>query len=48
MADNDFEYHAQDLAKLKARRLREKQMKRNRYLRAYQEKLRKEKEGKED
>jgi hypothetical protein len=44
MADNDFEYHAEDLAKRKAKRERELQRRRNRLLRAYQEKLKKEKQ----
>ena len=36
MADNDFEYHAEDLAKRKAQRDHELQQRRNRYLKAYQ------------
>lgn len=40
MADNDFQYHAEDIAKRKAKREHELQQRRNRYLRAYQKKLR--------
>ena len=39
MADNDYEYHALDVAKRKARRDRERQLRRNRYLSAYRERL---------
>ncbi len=45
MADNDYEYHAQDLAKRKAKRERELQLRRNRYLAAYRERLKREKDG---
>ena len=45
MADNDYEYHAQDVAKRQARRARERQQRRNRYLAAYREQLKREKEN---
>ena len=43
MADNDYEYHAQDVAKRQARRARERQQRRNRYLVAYRDQLKREK-----
>lgn len=48
MADNYLENHALDYEKRKAKRERELQQRRNRYLRAYQEKLRQQKEKSTD
>ena len=48
MADNDFQYHAEDIAKRKARREREKQLRRNRYLEAYRKKLQQQKRYQQD
>ncbi|MBQ7691924.1 MAG: hypothetical protein IJT30_12150 [Muribaculaceae bacterium] len=39
MADNNYEYHAQDVAKRQARLARERQQRRNRYLAAYRNRL---------
>ena len=46
MADNDYEYHAQDVAKRKAKRERERQQRRNRLLDAYRLQLKQQSEDK--
>lgn len=47
MADNYLEYQALDMAKRKAKKERELQLKRNRYLAAYRKRLQAQKEQKQ-